>query len=92
MNIRKTHIGLIYVLRYQPRNLLLTGIVPGPKEPTADELQHALRIITDEKERLYRDGFVVPTPRFPQGMLSTILHIPNSDCLNCKGDLFESPV
>ncbi|KAL5521122.1 hypothetical protein ACEPAG_9044 [Sanghuangporus baumii] len=53
--------------RYHPRNLLLSGIIPGPHEATGDELQHALRIDTDEKLDLYQNGFIASTSSCPQG-------------------------
>ncbi len=43
------------------------GITPGPKELTADELQFVLEADIDDKVKLFEEGVLVPTPRFPQG-------------------------
>ncbi|KAL5535628.1 hypothetical protein ACEPAF_3722 [Sanghuangporus sanghuang] len=67
-------------LKYQPRNLFLSGIIPGPKEVTCDQLQHALRIDTDEKLTLYQEGFLARTPSCPEGRRCRVLCF----CTMCK--------
>jgi hypothetical protein len=40
----------------------------GRKEPTAEQLQHYLKIIVDDLITLYDDGIMVKTPEYPDGM------------------------
>jgi hypothetical protein len=42
-------------------------MLPGPQEPTAEQLQHHLKILVDELVQLYEDGIVIETPEHPQG-------------------------
>ena len=42
-------------------------MLPGPKEPDADQLQEYLRIIVDDLIKLFHDGIRVPTPSSPEG-------------------------
>ena len=55
--------------RYRTSNLILTGILPGPKEPNPDEVQRFLRILVNELIRLWKDGIIVTTSKFPLGRL-----------------------
>jgi hypothetical protein len=41
---------------------------PGPKEPTADQLQSALKIVVDDLLMLYDEGITVVTPEHPNGI------------------------
>ena len=34
-------------LRYKPENIYLVGVIPGPKEPSLDEINHFLRPLVD---------------------------------------------
>lgn len=54
--------------RYRTENLILSGMPPGPKGPTADQLQPSLKIIVDDLIMLYKDGILVQTPEYPKGM------------------------
>ncbi|GJF00435.1 hypothetical protein PsYK624_167230 [Phanerochaete sordida] len=54
-------------LRYRAANLILTAIMPGPQEQSADEVQHFLHVIVDDLLRLWKDGIKISTPRFPDG-------------------------
>jgi len=45
----------------------VVGILPGPKDPTADLLPQFLKPLTDELNQLYVDGTVTPTARHPVG-------------------------
>ncbi|PBK68529.1 hypothetical protein ARMSODRAFT_1019655 [Armillaria solidipes] len=56
-------------LRYRTANLLLAGILPGPKEANYDQVQHYLHVLINELIRLWWDGVVLKTPKFPQGRL-----------------------
>ncbi|EIN05545.1 hypothetical protein PUNSTDRAFT_40549, partial [Punctularia strigosozonata HHB-11173 SS5] len=44
-------------IRYAPENLYLTGLVPGPHEPTLTELNHYIRFIVDDFLVGWHDGF-----------------------------------
>ncbi|KAG1724980.1 hypothetical protein EDB19DRAFT_2028707 [Suillus lakei] len=52
-------------MRYQPRNLMLFGTTPGPKEFDSDELQFFVKNYVDDLIRLYEHGINVKTPNFP---------------------------
>ncbi|KAL1925866.1 hypothetical protein VTP01DRAFT_7277 [Rhizomucor pusillus] len=39
--------------RYKPENVILVGIMPGPKEPSRQQINHYLRPLVDELEKLY---------------------------------------
>lgn len=41
--------------------------MPGPNEQTGDEVQRYMRIFVNELIRLWRDGFVVYTAKYPRG-------------------------
>lgn len=42
-------------------------MTPGPKEPTAEELQRQLELIVDDLLRLFYEGIKIPTPSCPEG-------------------------
>ena len=43
-------------IRYRPENIYLAGIIPGPKEPSLQELNHLLRPLVDELLELWNPG------------------------------------
>lgn len=43
-------------LRYKPENLFLVGIIPGPREPSVEEVGHFMEPIVDMLDRSWRDG------------------------------------
>ena len=43
-------------LRYKPENLFLVGVIPGPKEPSVEEVGHFIEPIVDMLDRSWRDG------------------------------------
>lgn len=55
------------MLRYRTANLLLTAIMPGPKEPDPEQVQGYMRVLINELIRLWRDGVVICTPSCPNG-------------------------
>lgn len=57
------------VPRYRTANLLLAGIMPGPKEQDYDEIQHFMRILVNELLQLWQNGVRIPTPSCPEGRL-----------------------
>ena len=42
-------------------------MTPGPREPTADQLQEYLILVVDELLQLFEEGIRIPTPSFPEG-------------------------
>lgn len=60
-------------IRYRPKNLLVPALTPGPKEPTAEQLQQYNRLIVDDLIQLYEDGINLPTQRYPNGISLTIV-------------------
>ncbi|TDL13710.1 hypothetical protein BD410DRAFT_734965 [Rickenella mellea] len=55
--------------RYRAGNLLLAAMTPGPTEPTAEQLQHYLKILVDDLLKLYETGIKIITPSCPEGLL-----------------------
>jgi hypothetical protein len=43
-------------LRYKPENMYLVGIIPGPREPALEEINHFLRPVIDFFLPLWKDG------------------------------------
>lgn len=43
--------------------------MPGPKEANPDQCQRFLRILVNELLRLWKDGVVIVTPKYPHGRL-----------------------
>ncbi|EPQ57917.1 hypothetical protein GLOTRDRAFT_91486 [Gloeophyllum trabeum ATCC 11539] len=56
-------------LRYMTSNLLIPVIIPGPSEPTAEQLQKYLKIIVDDLIKLFEEGIMIKTPQYPEGAL-----------------------
>ncbi|KZT04242.1 uncharacterized protein LAESUDRAFT_658222 [Laetiporus sulphureus 93-53] len=58
-------------LRYQPENIYLMGIIPGPKEPSKEEIDHFLRPLVDRLLISWKDGvWFTRTYRYPRGRRS----------------------
>ncbi|TFK48392.1 hypothetical protein OE88DRAFT_1704182, partial [Heliocybe sulcata] len=55
-------------LRYT-RNLMVPVVMPGPSEPSADEMQHYLKFVVDDLIKLYDDGIHIKTANYPEGRL-----------------------
>ncbi|TFK48342.1 hypothetical protein OE88DRAFT_1635123 [Heliocybe sulcata] len=55
------------IFLYQTRNLLVPVALPGPTEPTAEQLQSYLKFLVDDLELLYGDGIYIPTAKYPEG-------------------------
>ncbi|THU81926.1 hypothetical protein K435DRAFT_692588, partial [Dendrothele bispora CBS 962.96] len=56
-------------VRYRTANLMLAGIMPGPKEATPDQVQRYMRPFINELLTLWKDGIRIVTPQYPQGRL-----------------------
>lgn len=55
-------------LRYKPENLFLVGVIPGPKEPSLDEINHFMRPLVDNLLPSWEHGtWFSSTHRHPQG-------------------------
>lgn len=48
-------------------NLLLAGILPGPKEANFDQVHHYLCILVNKLLRLWTTGVIIRTPKYPEG-------------------------
>ncbi|KJA24792.1 hypothetical protein HYPSUDRAFT_53569 [Hypholoma sublateritium FD-334 SS-4] len=60
-------------LRYRTSNLLLSGIMPGPKEADFDQVHHYMRVVVNELLRLWENGVVIKTPKYPNGRLVRVI-------------------
>ncbi|KAF8584211.1 hypothetical protein K439DRAFT_1616910 [Ramaria rubella] len=71
-----TVVNLVTELKYCTENLLLAMMMPGPHEPTAEDLQNHLKFIVDDLLLLYDEGVIVKTPMFPLACLAFICDHP----------------
>ncbi|KII90042.1 hypothetical protein PLICRDRAFT_29188 [Plicaturopsis crispa FD-325 SS-3] len=70
--------NLPYTLRYRPRNLLVSGITPGPSEFTTEQLQVFMKAFVDDLIKLYEEGLLICTPVYPHDTRSE-----NNFCPKC---------
>ncbi|TFK58258.1 hypothetical protein BDN72DRAFT_743417, partial [Pluteus cervinus] len=55
-------------LRYKAENIYLVGILPGPREPSLEELNHFTKPLVDDLLRLWEPGLVFSAlPHFLRG-------------------------
>ena len=60
-------VGVIYLvvlnlprdLRFKPENVIVAGIIPGPKEPKQHQMNSYLRPLVKELNSLWTDGFEI---------------------------------
>lgn len=60
-------VGVLYLvilnlprsMRFKPENIIITGIIPGPKEPNQKEMNSYLRPLVKELNSLWTDGFLI---------------------------------
>lgn len=64
---------------YRVANLILHGILPGPKEQDTDQVQRFARIWVNELLRLWETGFIVSTAKYPQGRIIRVILV----CVIC---------
>lgn len=73
---KKASVGGIYLvclnlppeLRLKPENIFLVGVIPGPKEPSAHQINYILRPLVDDLVKLWNDGiFMARTYQHPRG-------------------------
>ncbi|OAD71962.1 hypothetical protein PHYBLDRAFT_68752 [Phycomyces blakesleeanus NRRL 1555(-)] len=53
--------------RFKPENIILVGLMPGPKEPKTNEINSYLEPLVDDLKQLYV-GMQIPTHEFPNGI------------------------
>jgi hypothetical protein len=55
-------------VRFKSENMFLAGIVPGPNEPSMEEINHFLRPLVDDLLKAYSDGvYYTRTWKHPKG-------------------------
>jgi Transposase family tnp2 len=73
---KKVSVGAIYMvclnlppeIRYNFENMFLVGIIPGPTEPSLDQINHLLRPLVDDLLIFWQSGvYYASTPLFPGG-------------------------
>jgi len=60
-------VGVLYLvilnlpraIRFKPENVLIAGVIPGPKEPSLGEMNSYLRPLVKELNLLWSDGFTM---------------------------------
>lgn len=55
--ISLANLNLPETIRYLPEHMFLLGVIPGPKEPTLEEINHYIRPIIDQLEIGWKHGF-----------------------------------
>lgn len=55
--ISLANLNLPETIRYLPEHIFILGIIPGPKEPVLEELNHYIRPIIDQLEIGWKRGF-----------------------------------
>jgi len=56
-------------LRNKHENIFLFGIMPGPTEPSLEQINHLLRPLVKQLLYHYEVGITIPTPTSPDGQL-----------------------
>ena len=81
-------IGVLYLvilnlprsIRFKPENILIAGIIPGPKEPRLSEMNSYLRPLVKELNSLWFDGFTMQhngkSVTIHAALLATVCDIP----------------
>lgn len=55
--ISLANLNLPETIRYLPEHIFLLGVIPGPREPSLEELNHYIRPIVDQLETGWKHGF-----------------------------------
>ena len=74
---KKHSVGVLYLTilnlprkeRFKQENLIIAGIIPGPSEPDAAEMNNYLKPMVDELFSLHHSGIVVTSAAHPSGSL-----------------------
>jgi hypothetical protein len=56
-------------MRHKIENLCLVGIIPGPREPSGEEIDHFLRPLVDVMKESWEHGAIYRTHEYPHGRL-----------------------
>jgi hypothetical protein len=56
-------------MRHKPENLYLVGIIPGPREPPGEEIDHFLRPLVKVMKESWAHGKPYKTHDYPYGRL-----------------------
>lgn len=91
---KKWSIGAVYLVclnippssRYKIENVCLVAIIPGPKEPSLEGVNHFLLPIIESFLKLWNPGlWVSSTPRFPYGrLIRAIIAIVIADLIGAR--------
>ncbi len=55
-------------LRYVRENIYLVGIIPGPNEPSREQINHFIAPVVDDFVEFWDPGYYLDsTPRYPDG-------------------------
>ena len=54
-------------MRHKIENLCLVGIIPGPREPSGEEIDHFLRPLVEAMKESWADGAIYKTYEYPLG-------------------------
>lgn len=82
---KKVSTGAIYMvclnlhpsIRYKPENMYLVGIIPGPHEPSTNQINYLLRPLIDDLHDFWKDGVhYSKTPLHPQGRVVRCAVVP----------------
>lgn len=64
-------------LRYRVENMFLVGVIPGPQEPSQDEINFLLKPLVDDLLRFWNPGVCYScTPKHPKGRRTRCVVIP----------------
>jgi hypothetical protein len=82
---KKVSVGAIYMvllnlpveIRYRVENMFLVGIIPGPKEPSLEQINHILAPLVDDLLRFWKPGvFIKQTAHHFDGHMCLAALIP----------------
>ena len=54
-------------MRHKPKNLCLVGIIPGPREPSGEEIDHFLHPLVEVMKESWAHGAIYRTHDYPHG-------------------------
>ena len=73
-------LNLPHSIRFKPENILIAGIIPGPKEPRLSEMNSYLRPLVKKLNSLWFDGFTMQhngkSVTIHAALLATVCDIP----------------
>ena len=86
-NLSMYSVGVLYLviffnlprsIRFKPENVLIAGIIPGPKEPRTSEINSYLKPLVKELNSLQSDGFIMQHKdvNIHAALLTTVCDIP----------------